>query len=523
MQLSGAAKKVFSGSALRVCNLLAAVVVSFLLIPFVVHSLGDRLYGFWSLAATFVGYYGLLDLGLSAAVTQYVCVAIGQNDDVECRKIFNTAFRIQSTLGAVVLLGTIVLAAASPWLGHDPAEASLFWKVILVLGVNMALVFPMKVYTGVLDATLRFDIQTMLDFLGLMLRTILTVVAIRAGWGVLGLAWITLLASLPVMALQFFYARREASWARLERATLDRKKMRSLFSYSVFTAISNMANTLRFSLDALVVTVFVGLAAVTHYKVAAVFSRYYIGIVIALMWPIQPVLSRLYGQGDRQKLQNLFSFATKISTCISVLICFGLIAWGKPFIIRWMGPAYTDAYLPLILLSLAVFLDVCQSPSIVLLNSTFHHRSYAYMNLAEGLINLVASLLLARPLGIVGVALGTLIGAFFIRVLVQPWQTSKASGIALGAYMKVLGGALARSAILIGASIVLAAWGLKPNYPYIVASAGFAAAVYLAASLWVVFSQAERKQLLSMFAKWLPKQWTEPGGVPVVDGEGTST
>jgi len=340
---------------------------------------------------------------------------------------------------------------------------------------------------------------------------------------VLGLAWITLLASLPVMALQFFYARREASWARLERASLDRKKIRSLFSYSVFTSIANMADTLRFSLDALVVTVFVGLAAVTHYKVASVFSRYYIGIVIALMGPIQPLLSRLYGQGDRQKLQNVFSFATKISTCISVLICFGVIAWGKPFIIRWMGPAYTDAYLPLILLSLAVFLDVCQSPSIVLLNSTFHHRSYAVMNLAEGLINLLASLLLARPLGIAGVALGTLIGAFFIRVLVQPWQTCKASGIALGAYMKVLGGALARSAILIGPSIVLAAWGLKPNYPYLVASAGFAASVYLAASLWVVFSQAERKQLLSMFAKWLPKQWTEPGIVPVVDRGGTST
>lgn len=517
MQFPASARKVFSGSALRVANLIVAIAVSFFLIPFVVHHLGDRLFGFWSLAGAFIGYYGLLDLGLSAAVSQYVCVAIGQNDAAECRKVFNTAFRIQSAMGGVVLLATVVIGAAAPLFCHDPNDASLFWKVIAVLGVNAAILFPMKVYSGVLDAQLRFDIQTALDFLGMILRTVLTVVVIRAGWGLLGLAWITLLASLPVLGLQMWFARREASWARLERASLDRSKVRSLFSYSMYTSISSIADTLRFSLDSVVVTAFVGLAAVTHYKVAGVFSRYYIGIVLALMGTIQPVLSRLHGQGDRQKLQNVFSFATKISICVSVLICFGLIAWGKPFITRWMGAAYNDAYVPLILLSLAVFLDVCQSPSVVLLNSTFNHRAYAYMNLTEGLINLIASLLLARPLGIVGVALGTLIGAFFIRVIVQPWQTCKASGIPFAAYLKLLGGTLIRSGILIGASIVVTFWGLKPNYAYIASSALVATALYLAGSIWVLFSEAERKQLLAIFAKWLPKQRTVATIVPVED------
>ena len=79
MQLSALAKKVLPGSALRVVNLFVGVVISLFLIPFIVHHLGDRLYGFWSLVGTFVGYYGLLDLGLSSAVSQFVCVAIGRN------------------------------------------------------------------------------------------------------------------------------------------------------------------------------------------------------------------------------------------------------------------------------------------------------------------------------------------------------------------------------------------------------------------------------------------------------------
>lgn len=516
MQLSVSAKKVFSGSALRVGNLIVSVLVALLLIPYIVHHLGDRLYGFWALAGTFVGYYGLLDFGLSAAVSQYVCVAIGRDDHSECRGIFNTAFRVQSIIGGIAFLVTLALAVAAPLIWRNPADASMFCRVIVVLGVNAALLFPMKVYAGVLDAQLRFDIQTALDFLGTILRTILTVVVIRAGWGLLGLAWITLLSSLPVFFLQMCFARREAPWARLEVTAMDWQKVKSLFSYSAFTSISSIADTLRFSLDAIVVSAFVGLAAVTHYKVAGVFSRYYIAIIIAVVYTFQPILSRLHGQQDRENLQKVYLFATKVSTWISVLICGGLIVWGKPFIVRWMGVEYTDAYLPLVILSTAIFLDVCQSPSIVLLNSTFKHRTYAYMNLTEGVINLVASLLLAGPLGMVGVALGTLIGAFVIRVLVQPWWTCRASGLPFGAYVRFFSTTLLRCAFLILAGVAAASWGLKPDYRYLATSAIAAALVYAAGSWWMVFNSSERKRILGTLSR-TPETNTQPALVGSVE------
>ncbi|HEV2246346.1 MAG TPA: hypothetical protein VGW37_06805 [Terriglobia bacterium] len=72
-----ATKLVVSGSALQAVQFAIAVVVAFFLTPFVIHSLGDRMYGFWTLAAAFVGYYGLMDLGLSSAVNRYIAGAAG--------------------------------------------------------------------------------------------------------------------------------------------------------------------------------------------------------------------------------------------------------------------------------------------------------------------------------------------------------------------------------------------------------------------------------------------------------------
>src|SRR5659263_266912 len=95
------AGKLASGSMLRVSNLFANVIVSLLITPFVVHSLGDRMYGFWTLIGTFIGYYGLLDFGLSTAVSRYVAGAIGAQDEKECNRVITSALFIYIWVGII--------------------------------------------------------------------------------------------------------------------------------------------------------------------------------------------------------------------------------------------------------------------------------------------------------------------------------------------------------------------------------------------------------------------------------------
>jgi O-antigen/teichoic acid export membrane protein len=487
--------QMLSGSVLRTVQLFVAAAVSLFLMPFIVHHIGDRLYGFWSLAAAFVGYYGVLDIALGSAVSQYICVAIGRGDQGECRKVFNAALRINLILGGVALLATAVLVLAAPWFSRDAADAALFRTVIAVMGVNVALTFPAKAYGGVLDAELRFDLQSWLGFLSLAMRTGLTVWVLLAGGGLLGLAWATLLSSLPQMGLQVWFARRQAIWARMGGPAIESEQMKSIFSYSAYTGAGCVADTLRFQIDPLVISGFVGLAAVTHYRVASLFINYFVNTVIRLIGPCRQVLSRLHGARDQKGLEKVFFFATKASLCISVFVAFSLIFWGKPFIIRWMGPAYADAYWPLAVLSLAVLLDVGQNPSVSLLYATEKHRFYTYVNAADGVLNLAFSLALARPLGLLGVALGTLIAAILVRVIAQPLYMCKATGLPFGSYLKFLGSNLLRCGSVMGVAVALSAWGLKPDYVAILGSAIIATAIYAIGCWLLVFTPRERAHL----------------------------
>jgi O-antigen/teichoic acid export membrane protein len=494
---------------LRLCNLIGAAAASFFMMPLIVHHLGDRIYGFWSLAASFIGYYNLLDLGLSAAISQYMCVAIGQKDVPECRVVFNTALRLQILIGCAALLVTTALALATPWLTHNVADVPVFRAVIILLGTEAAIRFPARVYWAVLDAQLRFDTQSWLALIALVLRTGMLSWAVLAGGGLLSLAWMALISSLVATAVQLWAARREASWARVDSKFIDAKRIKGFFAYSVYSFMSYIADVVRFQLDPLVISVTIGLVAVTHYKIAGILTQYYQQVIVATVGMLLPVLSRLHGAGDKRRIEDVFFFGTKLSCSISVFICACFVGWGRPLIARWMGVSYEDGYVPLVVLSFAVLIDVCQRTSSNLFFATFKHRFYAWINCADALINLAFSLALARPLGILGVATGTFIGSYAIRLIVQPWWVCKTGGFSYLRYMRFLFVNLSRSGCVAAGAVWLTTWGRRPDYLLLALSLTSASLIYLAGSWFAVLNHRERQLFISMLRKRVESEVSE--------------
>ena len=149
--MSGISRRLAAGSALNVANLLVTAVVSVLMMPFIVHRLGDRMYGIWALVAAVVGYYGLLELGLSSAIRRYLGASLGAKDENQSRRVFNTALILYCGLGLVVFAVTTVAAALAHFFTRTPEDANLFRQVIFWVGLSVAIGFPIRVYRGVLE------------------------------------------------------------------------------------------------------------------------------------------------------------------------------------------------------------------------------------------------------------------------------------------------------------------------------------------------------------------------------------
>src|SRR5262245_41789222 len=74
--------------------------VTLLLPPFLLRERGRGRYGIWVLTSSIIGYYGLLDLGFRAGVTQYRTRYLAVGDYRKASECMSSAIAVLGALGA---------------------------------------------------------------------------------------------------------------------------------------------------------------------------------------------------------------------------------------------------------------------------------------------------------------------------------------------------------------------------------------------------------------------------------------
>jgi O-antigen/teichoic acid export membrane protein len=95
---------------------------------------------------------------------------------------------------------------------------------------------------------------------------------------------------------------------------------------------------------------------------------------------------------------------------------------AQPILAAWVGSEFSVYGYLVAILTVAIVIDTSGWPAGAILQAIGRHRPLAVMAIASGVANLVLSIILARRLGLRGVALGTLIpSAIEIPLFVMPY------------------------------------------------------------------------------------------------------
>lgn len=414
------AKLLFRGAGLQVSAMVVSLASSFFLAPFVIHSLGDHWYGLWVLIGTFVGFYGLLDMGISSATQRYLADALPRGDANELNTIIASSLVMFCGIGLLALLVTVGIVLLAPVLIDDARNVSTFQKVTLIMGGGLALSLPFYTLFGILTANLRLDYSSYVQIGKIVLRTALFFLILSMGYGIVLLG----ITSVGVDILGYFalsaLALRLSPWMKLRRRHFAYSKMRELIGFGVYVFIGQIANTIKIRIDNIVIAANLGLAPVTHFNVATKLNGYFFGALASVV----PAPSSLYTRYNRRdkfpQIREKFLILSRIKTIVGILGIGAVLIFARPFISLWVGPAYLDAFAPLAILMLGRVMNVILSPSIGVIYALAKQKFTAYMNLAEAAANLGLSLLLVQSYGIIGVALGTAIPMLLARLTIQP-------------------------------------------------------------------------------------------------------
>jgi O-antigen/teichoic acid export membrane protein len=405
------------------------IAAGFFLSPFILHHLGDEAFGLWILIFSLTGYYGIFDFGIRSSLVRYVSKfqAIGDKDQLA--RLVNTSLVTYSCVGLILMVPTVLGGFYVDRLFHiSPAFLKDARILFLMVGYSMALGFPLGISDGILEGLQRFYLMNWTNIVTTLVRAVLIIYVLRHGFGLLSVALITVSLPLIASAVRAVIAQRLLAipygWKYV-----DRESLRQVANYGSVTFMIIVAARLRFRTDAVIIGTFLSAAAITHFSIGARLVDYAADVVYSLAQIFTPMSSHFHATGDYDQLRKIFVSGNRACALVMFPMTVALVVMGKSVIEAWVGPRYVSSYIVLLIILIPSTFYEAQSTSNRILYGISLHKSLAYVVLMEGIANVILSIVLVRPLGIVGDAIGTAIPMLCTSLFFLPRHMCRQLGI----------------------------------------------------------------------------------------------
>lgn len=480
--------------SIQIVRTLFVIAAGLLIPPLMNRYLGDQAYGSWQALIALMGLLHLVALGIPMASVKQISGYSATGDVAGLRRVLATCTGLYLMAGAAALcIGAVLIPVFDHLYGAEIARISperrdeALWATGIV-AINTALSFILRLPYGIMAAYQRFVPYNLMMMASTALRIVLIYAVLASSASFILLAIVEGLILLVDCALPLLYVWRTIPEARFGRGDFDRDVMRSILGYGGYVLLLQMGIRLSFMTDALVIGSTLAHENVAYYNSANTFLVYLAELMIALGQVVMPAASRLEARGRTAEAGPILLKWSRIALGISLLVCTYLLAFGPEFIGVWMhDPSYVDparVVLPVLIASSLVFLPV-RAVALPMLMGLGLVRGPTLLFLSAGALNLLISILLVRPLGLFGVALGTaipniLFSAAMIRVATASVQIPAREWIRYVLVKPAIGGACVLSGLLLLGRMV------RVDSVATVLATG-AAATALFAAVWIFY------------------------------------
>jgi O-antigen/teichoic acid export membrane protein len=417
-------------------GLLVAGLVSFLLTPVLIRSLGVYYYGLWMLVGSLTDYYGLLDVGIRVTLQRFVARQSGTQERDALDQTFSTAMALTWIISLVIVVGAVLLAFVLPGFFSLHGEARAIFQVLMLLfGAQVALTLIARLYGAYLCGIHRFDLYNLGGIVTAILRAAALVLVLWQGRGVVAVAVVSLAVAAVSALMHHGITRRADPALRIDVRSTTLGRVKELVSFSFYIFLNTIGDYLRGYTDSLVIGHWIGIAAITPFSVVVRLMEYFKQLMTGVIGPVMPAISQLDAQHRDDDVRRLFLRTTRVTALISLLVGAEFMLHGRSLLRYWVGESFVSSFGLLFVMAAGYVVNFAQSPGVVLLVAKGKHKELGWWTLAEGAANLGLSIYWAKEYGLIGVAWGTVVPMVANKLVVLPILVVRHSTIRIREYL----------------------------------------------------------------------------------------
>lgn len=391
----------YSRSALiRLIAIALNAVGALLLLPFILQSLGENQFGIWGMATSITGYLLLLDLGIAMACTRYLSIQAQERQS--WNSIISNSLVLALTVTGLLSVAVIVTQALLH-AGIIASEHATLTNVVSIVMLEVALSIPLRMYQSILRAEVRYIDIGLFEIVRIILRVGGIFIALLLGAGLLEIVLLsscvnTLFFLLPLLSV---YKRHRTLF--FQPQTINRPQLRSLFSFSKYTAIAQTSEFFKYRTDSVFAGILLGISAAAHFTLMVVIIDMLTQILMRFTSYWDTIIIRQVGENQQQKALDTVIRSLRIGLGFTLLAATGTFLLGETFLNIWAGKQYGFLSSSLTLFTLILAGSSFQMATTPYFNAMEKQRENAFIALAEIVVKLILLVPLTRVFGLDGI------------------------------------------------------------------------------------------------------------------------
>jgi O-antigen/teichoic acid export membrane protein len=402
-------------------------------IPLFLHWLGSEQYGVWLmfLQLTSLAIFGTMWTAAPIAREAASCYVNG--NERKARQVFQTALAYCTACGIGVV--ALTLPSYQVFLQFFQVPSALWadaTRALILLSLYTAGSMQLNLLYSMLTGFQQMHIANFLLGIPASLGTILGIGAVFLGLGLSGLAAGYVVGVVVLYGVGWLAARR-INGVTLGFDHFDRNLLRDLFR----SGSSYFAYAIAYLLlhcDIFLVGMLLGPTTAAVYGIAYKLTDYLVQLIWKVPDSLFPTIAELDIREGSKSLRSLHSFSGKLTIAVAFLLAIPLALYGHAGLSLWLGLDHAAPQNVFIAFSIIMVSQVFVHSSLAISYGTNRMSAIGRIALVEGGLKVILALLLVPQVGMVGIAVSTMLAQLSLTAWYVPLSACKLTGDTLGSY-----------------------------------------------------------------------------------------
>lgn len=427
-------KQIRWGIILQYLQMGLNILINLIYTPIMIRILGDNEYGIYNLTSSIISYLSLLSLGFGAGYIRYYTKYKKEEDDEKIKKLNGMYLLVFSIMAAVALGAGLLIAFNSSLFFNNSYSASDLEtaKILMIfLSVNLAISFPASVFVSHISSQEKFIFSKLVNIGKTIISPCLSIALLYLGYGSIGMVVVTTVVSFVVDVINILFCVCKLKM-RFSFGKIEKGLFKDIAVFSVFIAINQIIDQLNWQTDKIILGKMMNGTAVAVYAVASTINNMYIMFSTAISNVFTPRVHSIVSSDSEtkdQELTKLFIKVGRLQFFVISLILTGFIFFGKFFISKWAGGAYTEAYYVALILIVSATIPLIQNLGIEIQRAKNLHKFRSVVYLVMAIANIALSIWFCKLWGVIGVSIATAITFILCNVIIMNVYYHKVIGL----------------------------------------------------------------------------------------------